>query len=1450
MRYLSILLLLSAFLPQRSAAQELDSLLITYTQYTRVTQSGIWTNCSSQMVGSHPDVIGNGSDFDYTYFFNTGSVFADGYESRTPAEWTGAVDVPGEVITFLGGHRASSGPGGDCGSTFDGHAAAWAGFTAYVHFPEQPNQLPVAFFTHQADEADALLIRFDGSGSEDPDGDIIQYAWDFGDGTTGGGVTPNHTYAERGTYTVTLTVTDDDDEQSGPFSREVKAEGADLQFELSVERLTEEGNKVQQDDGSIFEIGERVLVEVKVTNTGDFPLENIKLPGDAAGINIESDRDNVFVLVEARNNLIPLLEAGQTESLSFEFEAAGAVSALVLTVGQVIAEAVLRDGSRRNYDEESGSCSIGNKVFQDDPVNTGCARISIEAAPLIVNSPVEKNQNVDADPVVDGCTTGGLVTLENGDEKAECTLRAALTVANERAANGENIKIKFDIPNGDQHEIGIVEPLEVKNHGAGGGRIVIDGEGGDAFGGQLNLVLDGKGSGLGLDLQGAACVQNLALSNFDTAIRMASGSCVENVQILENTGIGIDITGSGNTIINNVLSGNQGAGIRLMGDDATGNMVENNRLGTDPTGQAGYPTKNGIGIFVAGGDMNTFRGNLIALSTEQGLYLAEMADENTIEENNIGTDITGTNAFGNGTGGIVVEGSRNTITKNLIAGNGSAGVELRGTPLNPLLGNDILENRIGTNIDGTAALANEVGVEVLYADFTRIHNNLISGNSAAGISMSYVTEAANAIVGNIIGADQTGQVALPNSVGVFLENISNMGVINNQRAGNAEAEVIVGGGEDEAESGADLIIQNNRIGTTADATQWLGNGLVSLFNVSGATLGAGELGEVPDQATGNILSSLLVQGGQGNRVVGNYIGAGTAYEEPLDGTPGDFPYGISLQAQSMENTVQGNVVAYQRQTGITIGEASEENNVMHNLLYRNGGDGIVIETLSTSDNFLRFNRFFANREMGYDFGNNGPSWEGESVAGAIWLPHGPLVYGFDAGGGDNLVLVRAIPLGSSSGSHVIDVYAVVDNRCDVTGFGEGEQFIGSIDVEVGGFLSIYETVEALLPVPEGTRYLTGMLVDEDGLSSEFSRCLPIAATDKIFDEDFDPLDPGWILENESVRFQVTESSSGKTSQETATLYAYRYDSTPEANFFAGAAATADGTFGEANGVSFRHYALAASGLADADGNEVSLTYNLCLNVRGLTSDSFTRRLLLLQRNEDTDFIWTPHDTHLETHGENIFACAEGVTGLGEFGFGLVSTTAFAAPILVAPEDDTDDASESPQLVWEVLDGAASYDVQVSRSHMFEAVAFEATGLASASVQAETEGPGLLHYWRVRGVDASGEAGPWSLPWSFQTGGTRVDTEEAEVPGEYVLEANYPNPFNPQTVIPYVLPSTSEVRLTVYDVLGREVTVLVDGTMAAGRHEVVFEAGNLPSGVYLYRIEAGSFSTVRQMLLLK
>jgi hypothetical protein len=85
---------------------------------------------------------------------------------------------------------------------------------------------------------------------------------------------------------------------------------------------------------------------------------------------------------------------------------------------------------------------------------------------------------------------------------------------------------------------------------------------------------------------------------------------------------------------------------------------------------------------------------------------------------------------------------------------------------------------------------------------------------------------------------------------------------------------------------------------------------------------------------------------------------------------------------------------------------------------------------------------------------------------------------------------------------------------------------------------------------------------------------------------------------------------------------------------------------------------------------------------------------------------------------------------------------------------------------------------------------------------------------------------------------------------YSLNQNYPNPFNPATTIKYQIPELSFVTLKVYDVLGNEIATLVNEEKPVGSYDIEFDANALPSGIYFYRLQAGSFIETKKMVLMK
>jgi hypothetical protein len=119
--------------------------------------------------------------------------------------------------------------------------------------------------------------------------------------------------------------------------------------------------------------------------------------------------------------------------------------------------------------------------------------------------------------------------------------------------------------------------------------------------------------------------------------------------------------------------------------------------------------------------------------------------------------------------------------------------------------------------------------------------------------------------------------------------------------------------------------------------------------------------------------------------------------------------------------------------------------------------------------------------------------------------------------------------------------------------------------------------------------------------------------------------------------------------------------------------------------------------------------------------------------------------------------------------------------------------------------------------------------------------------------SAGSAGTGTDVWVVRLkpdGASDIEDNLSDLTRSFSLAQNFPNPFNPNTSLKYEIGSQQFVTLKVYDLLGREVSTLVNEEKPAGRYEVKFNANMLSSGIYFYRLQAGSFIETKKMLLLK
>lgn len=185
----------------------------------------------------------------------------------------------------------------------------------------------------------------------------------------------------------------------------------------------------------------------------------------------------------------------------------------------------------------------------------------------------------------------------------------------------------------------------------------------------------------------------------------------------------------------------------------------------------------------------------------------------------------------------------------------------------------------------------------------------------------------------------------------------------------------------------------------------------------------------------------------------------------------------------------------------------------------------------------------------------------------------------------------------------------------------------------------------------------------------------------------------------------------------------------------------------------------------------------------------------------------------------------------------------AIPRLVFPAQDGDDIQQQMMFSWRDAPLATSYQVQVSTNADFSdgAIIFDAitseVSIAFSDLSLSSE-----YFWRVRGVNQFGE-GRWSEVFRFTT-------TDRVPPISPQLAQNFPNPFNPSTVIEFGLSENTNVTLEVYNVLGQRVATVFSGPLTTGWHTKTFNATGLSSGMYFYRLRTQNSSITRKMLLVK
>jgi hypothetical protein len=219
--------------------------------------------------------------------------------------------------------------------------------------------------------------------------------------------------------------------------------------------------------------------------------------------------------------------------------------------------------------------------------------------------------------------------------------------------------------------------------------------------------------------------------------------------------------------------------------------------------------------------------------------------------------------------------------------------------------------------------------------------------------------------------------------------------------------------------------------------------------------------------------------------------------------------------------------------------------------------------------------------------------------------------------------------------------------------------------------------------------------------------------------------------------------------------------------------------------------------------------------------------------------------------------AKGSSGWGSYGSTLqfntsgTTTVSISAPTIISPVAGQVIDPRGWTSVWRKVTGAVKYQFQLSSSSSFSSTLISDSTVTDTTRGMGTLAYGITYYIHVRTKGSSGW-GSYGSTTQFNTlaSASLLMAQESGVPTSFDLAQNYPNPFNPTTLIRFSLPVGSHVRLTVFNSLGQVVRTLVDGDREAGYYEEHLDGANLASGIYFYRIEAGSFAATKKLLLLK
>ena len=700
------------------------------------------------------------------------------------------------------------------------------------------------------------------------------------------------------------------------------------------------------------------------------------------------------------------------------------------------------------------------------------ATIRVTASVTATEFDLDPPDNTDSEiTLVDSRPFSFVVT--NTNDTGQGSLREAIANAERNVGHADTIV--FDIPGNGPHTIQPLSPLPTLTD-----PVVVDGTTQPGFAGTPVIEIDGSLAGVGAN--------------------------------------GLYFIAGGNTVRGLVVNRFDRSGLRF--DGPGGNLIEGNFIGTDLPGTAALG--NGRHGLEVRSPNNTIGGvtaaarNIVSGNVQRGVHIsASLVAEacvpatpcidvsgNVVIGNYVGTDVTGTQPLGNALSGVLLFqaiggqiGGAAPGEGNVVSGNRN-GVTISGGTAS---GNVVVGNRIGTDAAGTGAVPNDnIGVLITGSiNVGRAHDNVvggagagegnvISGNLSSGVSVGGHD---NQVLGNLVGTDVTGTVAVGNKHGVALWSGPNNvvgGAAANVVSGNTVNGVTIVSLFSTADAAftdaSGNTVAGNKIGTNLAGTLAVPNGTEGVYVDGGLDQGDGD-GPADVPVVGTVISGNTIAGNTlwgirlkslvtGTEIVSNSIGSGSG------GVPlGNGLDGVRVDGPGVNDTTIGGQLLFERNT-----------------IAHNAGNGILI--FDGTGHAILPNAIFDNGSLGIDFNEDGvtPNDPLDADIGPNNLQNFPVLGPAVKDGGTTTFggSLHSTP----NTAFVVRIFG--SDVCDPSGNGEGATPLASaaLATDGAGDTAVFGG-DIFVDLPIGS-VLTATATDPDGNTSEFSACVDVTEPPQTF----------------------------------------------------------------------------------------------------------------------------------------------------------------------------------------------------------------------------------------------------------------------------------------------------------------------------------------------------------------